>query len=124
MKKFLRVTLTGIFLLSVAGTVFAQSEEKIGLVDLSKAFDEYQKTKDFDKALEGKGDIKQQDREKMVKEIREMRDELELLNESARAKREQDIEAKIRSLQEFDQDTKAELTKERDDMVRDILKEI
>ena len=120
----IRVTIAGIFLLSIVGTVFAQSEEKIGLVDLSKAFDEYQKTKDFDKALEGKGDIKQQDREKLVKEIREMRDELELLNESARAKKEKDIEAKIRSLQEFDQDTKAELTKERDDMVRDILKEM
>ena len=53
-----------------------------------------------------------------------MRDELELMNERARKKKEGDIESRIRSLQEFDQDAKMELTKERDDMVRDILKEM
>lgn len=122
MRKFLVVTLSIIFLLS--GTVFAQSEGKIGFVDLSKAFDEYQKTKDFDKSLEKKGDIKQEQREKLVKEIRKMREEIELLNGKARDKKEKDIEEKIRALQEFDQDAKTELKKERDDMVRDILREM
>lgn len=124
MKKILTVIFTGIFLLSMAGVTFAQSEIKIGFVDLSRAFDEYQKTKDFDKDLEKKGDIKQQQREKLVKEVRKMRDEIELMNEKAREKKEQDIEEKIRSLQEFDQAAKTELTKERDDMVRDILREM
>lgn len=122
MRKFLLFILVSLFLLS--GITFAQDAGKIGYVDLSRSFDEYQKTKDFDKALEKKGDVKQQEREKLVVEIRKMRDELELLNENARKKKEQDIEEKIRILQEFDQDAKAELTKERDDMVRDILKEM
>jgi len=122
MKRALVVALVSIFLIS--GIASAQSGQKIGYVDLSTAFDEYEKTKDFDKSLEKKGDIKQEQREKMVKDIRKMRDELELMNEKARAKKEGDIEAKIRSLQEFDQDAKAELTKERDDMVRDILREM
>lgn len=122
MKKGLALTLITIFLFSMPAS--AQADGKIGYVDLSRAFDEYQKTKDFDKALEKTGDIKQEQREKLVKEIRKMRDELELMNERARKKKEGDIESRIRSLQEFDQDAKMELTKERDDMVRDILKEM
>ncbi|MFC1620904.1 OmpH family outer membrane protein [Candidatus Omnitrophota bacterium] len=121
MKKILLISLIGVF---ITGIAFAQSETKIGFVDLSRSFDEYQKTKDFDRNLEKTGDIKQQQREKLVKDIRKMRDELELMNEKARQQKEEDIEAKIGSLQEFDQDAKMELTKERDDMVREILKEI
>jgi len=124
MKRFLALSLVGIFLVSFSGIGFAQSEQKIGFVDLSRAFDEYQKTKDFDKALEKKGDIKQEQREKLVKDIRKMRDEIELMNEKARDRKERDLEAKIKALQEFDQDAKAGLTRERDDMVRDILKEM
>tara|TARA_Y100000031_G_C8027170_1_gene295418 strand:+ start:40 stop:546 length:507 start_codon:yes stop_codon:yes gene_type:complete len=111
-------------LFCASGLSFAQSEGKIGYVDLSRAFDEYQKTKEFDKKLEKKGDIKQEEREKLVKEIRKMRDGLELLNEKAKKNKETDIEIKIRSLQEFDQETKAGLVKDRDDMVRDILVEM
>jgi len=122
-KIFGAVIIMGIFLF-LSQQLFAQSQGKIGFVDLSRAFDEYEKTKDFDKELEKKGDLKQQERENLVKDIRKMRDELELMNESARASKEKDIEAKIKMLQEFDQDAKAALTKERDDMVREILKEM
>ena len=121
MRKILILSLLGIFLFTGIG--FAQSE-KVGFVDLSRSFDEYSKTKDFDKELEAKGDVRQDQREKLVKEIRRMRDELELMNERAKETKEVDIEAKIKSLQEFDQEAKTELTKERDDMVRDILKEM
>ncbi len=121
MRKILILSLLGIFLFTGIG--FAQGE-KVGFVDLSRSFDEYSKTKDFDKELEAKGDVKQGQREKLVKEIRKMRDEIELMNERAKEAKEVDIEAKIKSLQEFDQDAKTELTKERDDMVRDILKEM
>ncbi len=107
-----------------AGNVFAESQGKIGYIDLSRSFDEYQKTKDFDKELEAKGDMKQKEREKAVQEIRKMREELELMNKDAREKKEVDIEAKIKSLQDFDQEAKLDLTKERDNMVKDILKEM
>jgi outer membrane protein len=112
------------FLFAAAGNVFAESQGKIGYIDLSRSFDEYQKTKDFDKELEGKGDMKQQEREKLVQDIRTMRGELELMNKNSREKKETDIEAKIKSLQEFDQDAKTDLTKDRDNMVKDILKEM
>jgi outer membrane protein len=119
-----RVVIAFIFLFLAAGNVFAESQGKIGYIDLSRSFDEYQKTKDFDKELENKGDMKQQEREKVVQEIRKMREELELMNKNAREKKEADIEAKIKSLQDFDQEAKTDLTKERDNMVKDILKEM
>lgn len=124
MRKFLIIVLISIFLFSISGRVLAESQGKIGYIDLSRAFDEYQKTKDFDKELEKRGDIKQGEREKLVQEIRKLREELELMNKDARDKKEADIEARIKSLQDFDQEAKTDLIKERDNMVRDILKEM
>ncbi|MDO8603327.1 MAG: OmpH family outer membrane protein [Candidatus Omnitrophota bacterium] len=124
MKKIFIGVLGVIFLSLFISVGFAESQGKIGYIDLSRSFDEYQKTKDLDKELEAKGDMKQQDREKVVQEIRKMRQELELMNKNAREKKEADIEAKIKFLQEFDQGAKADLTKERDNMVKDILKEM
>lgn len=112
------------FFIFMTGNVFAESQGKIGYIDLSRSFDEYQKTKDFDKELESKGDKKQEAREKLVQDIRKMREELELMNKTSREKKETDIEAKIKSLQEFDQEAKTDLTKDRDNMVKDILKEM
>jgi len=124
MRKILTVILISAFLFSIAVPAFSESQGKIGYIDLSRSFDEYQKTKDFDRKLEAKGDMKQKDRENVVQEIRKMREELELMNKNAREKKEADIESKIKSLQDFDQDAKTDLTKERDNMVKDILKEM
>ncbi|MFH1479511.1 MAG: OmpH family outer membrane protein [Candidatus Omnitrophota bacterium] len=125
MKKLFVISLVSIFLVSLLINVSpALAADKIGYVDLSRAFDEYEKTKDFDKSLEKKGNTKQEEREKLVKEIRKMRDELDLLNEKTKEKKGMDVEVKMRSLQEFDQEAKTELVRERDNMVRDILKEM
>ncbi len=100
------------------------ADMKMGYVDLAKVFDEYQKTKDFDKTLEGKGNDKQADRDKMVAEIKKMRDEAELLSAKAKDEKQAAIDDKIKALQEFDRSTRDALRKERDAMVQDILKEI
>jgi len=118
------ITAVMAFLMLITSNALAESQGKLGYIDLSRSFDEYQKTKDFDKELESKGDMKQQAREKVVQEIRKMKEELELMNKTAREKKEADIEAKIKSLQDFDQEAKTDLTRERDNMVKDILKEM
>ncbi len=124
MRRILTAILISAFLLSISAPAFSESQGKIGYIDLTRSFDEYQKTKDFDKELESKGDMKQQEREKLVQDIRKMREELELMNKASREKKEADIESKIKSLQEFDQEAKTDLTKDRDNMVKDILKEM
>lgn len=113
-----------VFLFSGAGNVSAQEAEKIGYVNLSQVFDQYQKTIDYDKKLEKKGDKKQQDREKMVSKITKLKDGLELLSEKGRAKKEKQIADKIEELQAFDRSTRTGLKSERDKIVREILGEI
>lgn len=111
--------------LFAAGAGVAQAaNDKIGYIDLAKVFDEYQKTKDFDKSLEAKGTGKQNEREKMVGDVKKLRDEAELLSAKAKDDKQAVIDEKIKALQEFDRVTREALKKERDGMVRDILKEI
>ena len=127
MKKW---SVAFIALIVLVGTFFSNSAalyaagDKIGYVDLARIFDEYQKTKEFDKSLEAKGAQKQADRDKMVAEVKKLRDEAELLSAKAKDDRQALIDDKIKNLQEFDRVTRDSLRKERDNMVRDILKEI
>ena len=127
MKKFVSITIS-IFLFAgffaFAGVKAYAEGEKIGYVDLAKVFDDYQKTKDFDKSLESKGAGKQAERDKMVADIKKLRDEAELLAGKAKEDKQAGIDEKIKGLQEFDRTTRDALRKERDGMVRDILKEI
>ena len=112
-----------VFGLMVSGAN-AAAADKIGTVDLARVFDEYQKTKEFDKSLEVKGTAKQADRDKMVADVKKLRDEAELLSAKAKEEKQAVIDAKIKELQDFDRTTRDALRKERDVMVRDILKEI
>ena len=125
MRKLLYVVLTIAFLATASNLALAaNSVEKIGYIDVAKIFDEYKKTQDLDKILEDKSTRKQTQRDKMVKEIRKLKDESELMSESAREKKQDEIEDKIKNLQNFDRDARDELKRERDKMAKDILKEI
>lgn len=123
MKKIMAVAVMVSAFWGMTGTAMAAGE-KLGYVDLARVFDEYQKTKDFDKQLETKGGSKQGERDKMVAEIKKLRDEAELLGAKAKDEKQASIDEKIKALQEFDRVTREALRKERDGMVRDILKEI
>ena len=60
--------------LVLAGTIdkaYAK-EYKIGYVDLAKVFDDYKKTKDSEKDLAAKGQVKEADRKKMVDDLRKL----------------------------------------------------
>ncbi len=114
--------MAGMMLVSVSPAMAAV--DKIGYVDLARVFDEYQKTKEFDKSLESKGAAKQAERDKVVAEVKKLRDEAELLSAKAKDDKQAVIDEKIKALQDFDRTTRDTLRKERDGMVRDILKEI
>ena len=127
MKKIVSVTISAFLfvgLMTFAGGRAYADAEKIGYVDLAKVFDDYQKTKEFDKSLETKGAGKQAERDKMVADVKKLRDESELLTGKAKEDKQAGIDEKIKSLQEFDRTTRDALRKERDEMVRGILKEI
>lgn len=112
------------FLIGVARVPAAAAETKIAFVDLGRAFDDYEKTKQLDHQLEEQSTAKQSERESLVTEIRKMKDELELLTDKGREDRQATIEGKIQRLQEFDRTAREGLKRQRDEMVKGILKEI
>ena len=127
MKKTVLILAAFLFAFTMTGvsqSAAADMGGKIGYVDLAHVFDEYLKTKEFDKALEVKGAMKQGERDKMVTEVKKLREEAELLSAKAKEDKQAIVDEKIKTLQDFDRTTRDSLRKERDTMVKDILKEI
>ncbi len=127
MRIVLSKVVAALFFVSVslgAVNLASAASEKIGYMDLGKVFDDYNKTKDLDKELEAKGNTKEAEREKMVNEIKKLRQELDLLSDKAKEAKQAQIEERIKKLQDFERDARDSLRKERDDMARQILKEI
>ncbi len=130
-EKFFAVLLTMSFILAApafaAPEVKAKPEEgvlKYGFVDVAKIFDEYQKTKENDRVLQEAGKKKEEERDSFVREIRQMKDELALLADDAKAKKQDSLSKKIKELQDFDADTRQALGEQRNGVVREIFKDI
>lgn len=113
------------FGLIVFHNAYAQEQKlKIAYVDLSRVFDEYKKTEKYDKELEEKGKTKTAEREKKVKDIKDLQDKLSVLSKDEKEKTQGKIDEKLKDLQEFDGKMQTDLRIERDNMLKEILKEI
>ena len=123
MKLQLRVLGLLMFAMLLAGGT-AMAEAKIGFVNVSQIFDSYEKTKAFAASLQKDSEAKRTQRDAMVSAIKKLRDEIELMAPEAREEKQRQMDQKIQELQAFDRDARLELRKKRDDMIRDILKEI
>jgi outer membrane protein len=128
MKRFLAILIV-VSLVVLSNPFFVKPATaaeviKIGYIDVATVFDTYDRTKDEDAALTAKSQSKQKEHDRMVERVKNMKNELELLNEAQRQKKQSEIDEEIRKLQDFDREAKESLKKERDGMVRDILKEI
>lgn len=119
---WIAVILTSFFLNGAwAGAAYA---EKMAFVDVAKTFDTYEKTKQNDQVLAEEGKKKQTQRDAMIQEIRRLKDELALLADKNKEEKQVAIDEKIKVLQDFDQKAREELSKKRDEAVREILKDI
>jgi outer membrane protein len=103
---------------------FAEGNAKIGYVDLSRLFDEYYKTKEYDKVLEEKSKAFEKERNDKIEKIKEAQGKLALLADDKKKQMEQDVEKMKADLLEFDRQKKTDLTKERNEKIREILLEI
>ena len=97
---------------------------KIGVVSVDRVFKDYKATQSKEADLQKVSQAKQAERDKMVSEIRSLRDELALLNEENRNKQKQTIEQKLQSLASFDQQAKEMLRDQREEALGALLKEI
>ncbi|MBI5023811.1 MAG: OmpH family outer membrane protein [Candidatus Omnitrophica bacterium] len=121
--KLLIILTAVVFLFRITPT-FAEDKTKIGYVDLSRLFDEYYKTKEYDKVLEGEHKLYEQEGKAKIEKIREAQGKLALLKEDQKKATEDEIEKMKNELQEYDRQKKTDLTKERNEKIREILLEI
>ncbi len=101
-----------------------QAAPKYAYVDVAKVFDEYQKTKDNDQTLQAAGKKREMERDNLVHEVRQLKDELVLLREDAKAKKQEQLDAKLKTLQDFDAKAREDLGEQRNKVVREIFKDI
>jgi len=112
-----------VLMVSFSMTTAAEAQ-KIGYLDLSKTFDNYEKTKDYDKTLEAEHEAYQNARNAKIEKIQELQGKLALLKEEEKQKQQDEIDKLITDLREFDQAKGTDLTKKRDDKIREILLEV
>jgi len=123
MKKAAVVLGGAIFsLVLLLGT--AQAADKFAYIDLSRTFSEYKKTKTYDKILSDKEKVFTDERGKKVEELKSFQDKINLLNDKQREEKQGELQAKVKSLQDYDQQKKIELTKEQEEKMKEILKDI
>jgi Skp family chaperone for outer membrane proteins len=117
---FLVVLLVGIFLTS--GVVFAA--DKLACIDLSRAFSEYNKTKDYDKKLTDKEKAFVAERDKKVNEFNAFRDKFTLLSDKEKEAKKAEFESKAKVLKDFLTQKEEELRKEQEEKMKEILNDI
>ena len=127
MKRFKLITI--MFVILVFGTITEAyavdaSIGKIGYVDLSRLFDEYYKTKDYDSVLEAKSKDFESARNTKIDAIRDAQSKLNVLAEDKKADQQKEIDKLKADLLEYDRQKKTDLTKERNEKIREILLEI
>ena len=104
--------------------VSSHAADKIGYVDLSRLFDNYNKTKDYDAKLEAKHNEFETKRNEKIEKVKEDEGKLALLKEDQKAALQKEIEDLKADLMEYDRQEKTNLTKERNEKIREILLEI
>lgn len=125
--KSIKILVMILFVMTTVGFLncdLALAEGKMAYIDLGKVFDDYKKAKDFEQVLEKEKQDKQGQRDKIVQDIRKLKDEVELLSKEAKEKKQTEIDQKLKDLQSFDQEVSMELRQKYDSMVKEILKEI
>ena len=105
-------------------SVCSAEEIKIGTVDLARAFDAFQKTKDAERTLEAEANKKKEERDKRIDEIKKLKSELDLLNEKGKTEKQALIDQKVKELQQFEREVQESLRGEKGRVIQEILKEI
>jgi len=123
--KKVNIMIGALIVVFLATASFAQAQvKKIGYLDLSRIFDSYEKTKEYDNVLEEQYAQYEKERNIKVEKIQEKQGKLSLLKEDEKKKAEEEIQNMVSDLQEYDMAQRTDLTKKRDERIREILLEV
>ena len=127
MKNLKVVVLIAVFLMFPFAQSYGQNVAagiKIAYVDLSRIFDGYSKTKEYDAILEKKTKGYEQEHNDKLQKIRDAEGKLALLKEEEKNKLQTQIDKDKNDLLAFDRQRQTDLRKERDEKIKEILSEI
>lgn len=117
------VVLIEIFIFLFSLNVYSQ-RLKIGYVDVFKLFNQYKKTQDYDKILEGKKSEKEKLLEEKKEKIKKMQEKLNLLNEKEQEKQRRKITQAAEEYRKMEREFYLDLKKERDEKMKEIVEDI
>ena len=123
MKKILLLGIITILAFTVATNSLAEGL-KIGFADKLKILFEYKKAKELNEALEKENQNAKVEFNKRTEEIKKLRDEMELLSESARREKGPELEKKLKELDRFRREKQQEIGRKYDEGIRSISEEI
>ncbi len=123
MRKFLLV-LCMMVLVSFVLTGVVLAADKFAYINLSRAFSEYSKTKEFDKSLTDKENNYISERDKKLAELNTFKDKFSLLSDKDKESRKGELESKAKAIKDFVTQKETDLRKEQEDKMREILKDI
>lgn len=113
-----------LFLMNITAVTKVEAAKEFGSVDLSRLFDGYSKTQDYDGAFAEKQKAFEKEKDSRIAELKQLQDSLSLLNEKEKENQKSKIDQKTQILQDFDRQKQADLRKERDEKIKEILKDI
>jgi len=122
--KRLTVVVSGVFLSLTLLAGIAQAADKLGYIDLSRTFNEYNKTKGYDKTLSEKEKVYTDERDKKVADLKAFQDKLSLLNDKEREAKGAELQTKVKNFQDYDRQKQTDLKKEQEEKMKEILKDI
>lgn len=123
MKKFV-VILAVLGLICILSFDSFAKDLKIGYVDILKVFNDYGKTKKYDKMLEEKKQEKEGKLEVKRKEIEKLQSKLSLLKDEKQKVQQEKIAAAVKDYRELEQRIFDELKKERNRKMQEIVDDI
>lgn len=121
-KKLLIVALVTLCF-GLQGKAFSE-DTKMGFVDMKKLFYDYKKTKDFNKELEKEDEAAKNDLEERSKSIRKLRDEIDLLSDEAKEKKQPELRAAMQKLDDYRKGKVESFMCKKDEMFGEIRKDI
>ena len=100
------------------------ASDKVGYVDLGAIFEEYKKVDNYDKEMEKISKTKQDERSGLTEDIRKAQDAMELLSEVGKQEKKKEMEKQFGKLEEFDNKARGELTKKRNELLKEVFDDI
>jgi len=118
------ILLVTVLFCSCVGLAYAEEALKVGFVDLKKVLDNYQKVKDCEDELLNEAEAKNAKREKLVKEIKTLREKIDLLKDKQKEKKQKELDTKVKELQDLTYEMRTSLRQEKAEKLIEIMKEV